>query len=73
LRPAGPLFRLITAGLLPERLRKAYGLDWNKGRDKTFWLIAKWVRHMLPLIPGPLRIVPNARRAEKTPAANAWV
>jgi uncharacterized protein (DUF2236 family) len=65
LKPAGPLFRLITAGLLSERLRKAYGLDWNKGREKTFWLIAKCVRRLLPLVPRPLRIVPNARAAEK--------
>ena len=66
LRPAGPLFRLITGGLLPERLREGYGIDWNERREKAFWFIAKCVRCLLPLIPGPLRIVPNARAAEKT-------
>lgn len=66
LRPAGPLFRLITGGLLPERLREGYGIGWNERREKAFWFIAKCVRRLLPHIPGPLRIVPNARAAEKT-------
>jgi uncharacterized protein (DUF2236 family) len=66
LKPGAPLFRLITGGLLPERLRKAYGLDWNQRKEKQFWLIAKWTRRLLPLVPKPLRIVPNARAAEKT-------
>jgi uncharacterized protein (DUF2236 family) len=66
LKPASPLFRLITAGLLPECLRDAYGLRWSEPKEKTFWLIAKWIRRLLPLVPSSLRIVPNARHAEKT-------
>jgi uncharacterized protein (DUF2236 family) len=65
LRPAGPLFRLITAGLLPERLRKAYGLGWNERKEKNFRLFAKGIRRLLPLLPRALRIVPNARASEK--------
>jgi uncharacterized protein (DUF2236 family) len=65
LRPAAPLFRVVTAGLLPERLRSAYGLKWNGPREKVFWLFARLFRLLLPLIPGPVRIVPNARAAEK--------
>jgi uncharacterized protein (DUF2236 family) len=65
LRPAAPLFRVVTAGLLPERLRIAYGLKWSERRRKMFWLFARVVRLLLPLVPGPLRIVPNARAAEK--------
>jgi uncharacterized protein (DUF2236 family) len=65
LRPAAPLFRVVTAGLLPERLRSAYGLKWNRPREKVFWLFARLFRLLLPLIPGPVRIVPNARAAEK--------
>jgi len=68
LKPASPLFRLITAGLLPECLRDAYGLRWSEPKEKTFWLIANWIRRLLPLVPSSLRIVPNARRAEKTSA-----
>jgi uncharacterized protein (DUF2236 family) len=65
LRPAAPLFRVVTAGLLPERLRSAYDLQWNGPREKVFWLFARLFRLLLPLIPGPVRIVPNARAAEK--------
>jgi uncharacterized protein (DUF2236 family) len=66
LKPAGPLFRLITAGLLPECLRDSYGLGWSEPKEKAFRLTAKWIRRLLPLVPKPLRIVPNARAAEKT-------
>jgi uncharacterized protein (DUF2236 family) len=66
LKPASPLFRLITAGLLPECLRDAYGLRWSEPKENTFWLIAKLIRRLLPFVPRPLRIVSNARAAEKT-------
>ena len=65
LKPAGPLFRLITAGLLPAELRKAYGLGWNQRREKTFKLSTLTIRTLLPLVPRPLRIVPQARAAEQ--------
>jgi uncharacterized protein (DUF2236 family) len=65
LKPAGPLFRLVTAGLLPQRLREAYGLDWNKRKQKRVSLTARSFRRLLPFVPRLLRIVPNARAAEK--------
>lgn len=65
LKLAGPLFSLITAGLLPGDLREAYGLGWNEREEKKFRLLAVAVRRVLPFIPGPLRTVPNARAAEK--------
>jgi uncharacterized protein (DUF2236 family) len=65
LKPGGPLFRLITAGLLPAELRKAYGLGWNRRREKTFKLSTLTIRILLPLVPRPLRIVPQARAAER--------
>ena len=65
LRPAAPLFRVVTAGLLPERLRSAYGLRWNRRRETIFRLFVRFFRLLLPLVPAPLRIVPNARAAEK--------
>ena len=65
LRPAAPLFRVVTAGLLPEELRTAYGLKWNARRQMVFWLFTRVFRLLLPLVPGPIRIVPNARAAEK--------
>jgi uncharacterized protein (DUF2236 family) len=65
LRPAGPIFRLLTAGLLPERLRHGYEIAWNHRREKTFRLVAASIRQLLPVVPQKLRIVANARRAER--------
>lgn len=65
LKPAGPLFRLITTGLLPAKLRESYGLDWNDGKQKRFNLAGRALRALLPFVPSPLRVVPNARRAER--------
>ena len=70
LRPGGPLFRLVTAGLLPERLRDGYGLGWSNRREKGFRLFAQGTRRLLPVVPGLLRIVPNARAAEKRLSAH---
>jgi uncharacterized protein (DUF2236 family) len=71
LKPAGPLFRLVTAGLLPKGLRAAYGLGWNERKEKRFWVAARVFRRLLPFVPKIFRIVPNARRVEKTSASNA--
>jgi uncharacterized protein (DUF2236 family) len=65
LRPAGSIFRLITAGLLPERLRRDYQIVWPHRREKNFRLAVAGIRHLLPFVPRPLRIVANARRAER--------
>ncbi|HZD40062.1 MAG TPA: oxygenase MpaB family protein [Terriglobales bacterium] len=64
LKPAGPLFRLITAGLLPEPLREAYGLRWDDRMRKYFSFVIKSAGWLIPILPGPVRIVPNARRSE---------
>jgi uncharacterized protein (DUF2236 family) len=65
LKPAGPLFRLITAGLLPGTLREAYGLEWNQRQQKAFKRTVQMIRALRPLVPSPLRIVPHARAAER--------
>ena len=64
-KAGGPLFRFVTAGLLPERLRAAYGLRWSARKEKMLALLASAIRGLLPLVPAPIRIVPNARAAEK--------
>jgi uncharacterized protein (DUF2236 family) len=65
LRPAAPMFRLVTAGLLPKKIRDGYGLKWSEQREKRLALVAGAVRRMLPLVPPALRVVPHARRAER--------
>jgi len=70
-RPGGPLFRLVTAGLLPASLRNSYDLRWSARRERTLAALAAVIRGLLPLVPAPLRIAPNARAAEKTLSAPA--
>ncbi len=65
LKPGGPLFRLLTAGLLPPKLRDAYEIPWNGRREQRFHRAASVMRSFLHFVPPPLRIVPQARRAER--------
>ena len=65
LKPAGPLFRLITAGLLPESLREGYGLEWNERKRKKLLWLAGGIRALVPVTPAFVRIVPNARESER--------
>lgn len=66
LKPGGPIFRLVTAGLLPVTLREEYGLKWNERKERTFLSLAKTIRLLVSVMPGLIRIVPNARTAKKT-------
>jgi len=65
LRTGSPLFSLITAGLLPGSLREAYGLPWDNKRERRLMLLAALVRRLLPWVPATLRVVPQARAAER--------
>jgi uncharacterized protein (DUF2236 family) len=64
LKTFASLFVLITAGLLPLKLRREYGLAWNDRREKTLRLVAGSTRAALPWVPSILRVVPHARAAE---------
>ena len=66
LKPTGPLFRLVTAGLLPEKLREEYQLDWSERKRAVFSRAAALIRTLVPWLPARLRIVPQARRAERS-------
>jgi uncharacterized protein (DUF2236 family) len=65
LKPGGPLFRLITAGLLPPSLRAGYGLPWDEQRKRRFELALRTIRVVRPWVPKLLRIAPQARAAER--------
>lgn len=65
LKPGAPIFRLLTAGLLPPQLRAAYGLGWDARRKRRFDLAVRTIRAARPLVPRLLRIVPHARAAER--------
>jgi uncharacterized protein (DUF2236 family) len=71
-RVPGALFapvEAITAGLLPEGLRRAYGLSWGRPSRALFRVARAAVPRMLAATPRTLRVVPPARAAESRPAA----
>ena len=55
----------ITAGLLPARVRRAYGLSWDGRRQVLLNLLSQAIQLSLPLVPAPLRLMPHARAAEQ--------
>jgi uncharacterized protein (DUF2236 family) len=64
LKAVAPVNVLITAGLLPPKLRIAYGLRWSRRRERVLRLVAGSTRAALPLVPRMIRVVPHARAAE---------
>ncbi len=56
---------VITAGLLPDHLRVAYGMPWNGRRQALLNGVEPLVRRTLPLLPGPVRLMPQARAAQR--------
>lgn len=59
--PAAPLMLLqreVTAGLLPPRLRRQYGLRWNAAREAALRTAAAASRSLLPRLPPALRRPP---------------
>lgn len=61
LRPAMEAVNLVTASLLPPRLRRDYGIPWDPARAALLAGSRTWVRRVaMPLLPGRLRYVPAA-------------
>lgn len=64
LRPAMELANLITAGMMPPRLRKEYGLSWDPLRAVVVRTSRETTRRLLmPLLPDRLRTVPPGYRS----------
>jgi uncharacterized protein (DUF2236 family) len=59
----GELLALLTIGLLPEPLRREYGLRWDPARAALLRASTAAVRRLLPLLPGLVREFPAARKA----------
>ncbi|MDI6104712.1 oxygenase MpaB family protein [Actinoplanes sp. NEAU-A12] len=55
LRPARPLNRLVTVGLLPEPIRAQYGFSWSAPRQRLFDAFFGTARVVYPRLPGRLR------------------
>lgn len=55
-----PLVRLVTAGLLPERLRAAYGFRWSAAQQRRFDRRVAVARAVWPRLPRIVRAAPSA-------------
>jgi uncharacterized protein (DUF2236 family) len=67
-RVPGALFapvEVITAGLLPEGLRRAYGLRWGRPSRTLFRAARAALPSLLAVTPKAFRVVPPARSAER--------
>lgn len=56
---------LLSLSMLPEPLRRGYGIRWSPRRERGVERIAAILRRALPMVPGPLRYAPQARAADR--------
>jgi uncharacterized protein (DUF2236 family) len=56
---------LISLSVLHPEIRRGYGIGWSDARERGVERLASATRHLLPLVPAPLRFVPAARAAER--------
>jgi uncharacterized protein (DUF2236 family) len=56
---------LISMSVLPDAIRRGYGLPWSAGRERGMRRLGSVTRRALPLVPRPLRRVPHALAAER--------
>jgi len=71
-RMPGALFaplEAITAGLLPEPLRRAYGLRWGRPSRALFSAVRAALPRLLSATPEVFRVVPPARAAARAAGA----
>ncbi|MEO8246446.1 MAG: oxygenase MpaB family protein [Chloroflexota bacterium] len=59
---------LASDAVLHPEVRRQYGIPWSARRDAGVQRLAVISRRLVPLIPAPLRFVPQARRAERRAA-----
>jgi uncharacterized protein (DUF2236 family) len=57
--PGLAAIRLITAGLMPEPIRRQYGWRWDRARRLRFHLLMRGVRLVYPRLPLPVRTLPR--------------
>lgn len=57
--------RLVTAALLPDRIREAYGLPWSPARERGARAGLRAARMVLPIVPPALRYWSHARRMKR--------
>jgi uncharacterized protein (DUF2236 family) len=65
LHPFGGVMRLLTIGLLPERIRAGFGLTWDPVRERVLAALAAAIRSGVVLLPDVWRRWPHAREADR--------
>ncbi|MGJ4730126.1 oxygenase MpaB family protein [Luteimonas sp. SDU101] len=60
LRPAMPLQRFVTRGLLPARLRALFGFDWSARDERRWRRFRRWAPRLYWSLPRKLRQWPAA-------------
>jgi uncharacterized protein (DUF2236 family) len=65
LRPTLPSIRIVTAGLMPRRLREEFGLPWSRRHRAAFAAMAASSRAGLALLPSRARFWPEYRTAKR--------
>jgi uncharacterized protein (DUF2236 family) len=69
--PLARFQELVTVGLLPEPLRRAYGLPWSSRRALLLGASEATARAVVPRLPALIRRWPHARAAERRATAVA--
>ncbi len=65
LAPSVPVMKVITAGLLPARLRREFGLGWGPSSRAVFGTVAASSRAGLRVLPARSRFWPHYLAAER--------
>ena len=63
--PVWDAAHLISMSVMPDRIRRGYGIAWSPRREAGMRRAAALTRAVWPLVPRALRRVPQARRAER--------
>jgi uncharacterized protein (DUF2236 family) len=56
---------LVSLSVMPDPIRRGYGIRWSPQREAGMRRVAAASRRLLPLLPAALRRVPPARSAER--------
>lgn len=64
-RAAWDAAHLVSISVLPEPIRRGYGISWSRARESGMRQAAAASRRLLPMVPALLRRVPQARGAER--------
>jgi len=56
---------LITAAMLPSRIRQEYGLPWDESRRRRFERLAAATRALRRVTPGVLTLFADARKQQR--------